>query len=304
LKFVCGLFRVPVDEYVEVARAAERAGFDALSLSDHIVHVEEVESRFPYSTDGRRPWSETDDYPDVWVATAMMAAVTQRLRFLQAIYVLPARNPFTIAKALGTLARMSGHRVSLGFGVGWMREEFDLMDQAFERRGARAEEMIELMKKLWSGDLVDHQGEFYRFSGVRMRPAVGGPIPILCSGESDAALRRAARIGDGWIPPISISSPDALAAKLEQIRAHRREAGRESEPFSVYWTPGADIDLHDHSDLTRIGVSHIFSSPWGFEEAETLGLEEKRDRIAQFGRDVIGTRESQTPAASRGSLER
>ena len=159
LKFVCGLFRVPTDEYLAVARAAEAAGFEALALSDHIVHLDRVESRFPYTEDGERPWSATDDYPDVWVATAMMAAITQRLRFLQAIYVLPARDPFSIAKALGTLARMSRHRVSLGFGVGWMREEFDLMGQAFEGRGRRSEEMIELMQKLWTGDVVDHEGE-------------------------------------------------------------------------------------------------------------------------------------------------
>ena len=287
LKFVCGLFRVPSDELLAIAGAAERAGFEAVSLSDHIVELEEVTSRFPYSADGERPWNATDDYPDVWVATAMMAAVTRRLRFLQAIYVLPARDPFSVAKALGTLARMSGNRVSLGFGVGWMREEFDLLGRAFEGRGARSEEMIELMKKLWTGERVDHEGDFYRVSGARMRPAAGGPIPILCSGESDVALERAARIGDGWIPPISVASPEALASKLEQIRAYRCEANREADPFSVYWTLQGPFDPREQSEWTRLGVTHVFTSPWPFEEADSMGVEEKCARIDQFGRDVL-----------------
>jgi probable F420-dependent oxidoreductase len=287
LKFVCGLFRVPTDEYVAVARAAERAGFEALSLSDHIVHLDRVESRFPYTEDGKRPWRATDDYPDVWVATAMMAAVTQRLRFLQAIYVLPMRDPFSIAKALGTLAHMSSHRVSLGFGVGWMREEFDLVHQAFDGRGRRSEEMIELMRKLWTGDVVDHEGEFYRVTGVRMRPAVGGPIPILCSGESELALRRAARIGDGWIPPISVSSPERLESRLAQIADYRLEAKRANRDFSVYWTPGGGYDPRDHAELIRLGVSHVFASPWSFEAAESLAVEEKCALIEEFGREVI-----------------
>jgi probable F420-dependent oxidoreductase len=287
LKFVCGLFRVPADEYIAIARAAEQAGFEAISVSDHLVHLDEVRSRFPYSEDGSLPWNATDDHPDVWVATAMMAAVTRRLRFLQAIYVLPARDPFSVAKALGTLSRMSGHRVSLGFGVGWMREEFDLIGQDFERRGSRAEEMIALMKKLWTGRRVDHEGEFYRVHGVRMRPEAGGAIPILCSGESETALRRAARIGDGWIPPISVSSAEALASKLEQIRHYRREAGRAGEPFPVYWTPHGPFDPREHEDWIRLGVTHVFSSPWLFEEADQLSVEEKCVRIEQFGREVL-----------------
>ena len=109
LKFVCGLFRVPTEEYLAVARAAERAGFEALSLSDPIVHLERVAARFPDTRDGERPWSAPDDYPDVWVATAMMAAVTQRLRFLQAIYVLPVRDPFPAAGDLKTPQTLGGH---------------------------------------------------------------------------------------------------------------------------------------------------------------------------------------------------
>jgi probable F420-dependent oxidoreductase len=287
LKFVLSLFRVPTDAYLDVARAAEAAGFEAIGLSDHIVHIDEVASRFPYSADGERPWDATDDYPDVWVATAMMAAVTHRLRFLQAIYVLPARDPFSTAKALGTLARMSGNRVSLGFGVGWMREEFELMGQAFDRRGARAEEMIALMQRLWSGESVDHSGEFYQLEGVRMRPAVEEKIPIVCSGENPAALRRAARIGDGWIAPISVATPEALEAKIQEIASHRREARREEIPFSVYWTLGDAPNPADVARLRRMGVTHVFAAPWAFEDADGLSIDERLAEIERFGHEVI-----------------
>jgi probable F420-dependent oxidoreductase len=294
MKFVCPLYRVPADEYLALARAAEAAGYEALALSDHLVHLDAVESRFPYTPDGALPWQAEDDYPDVWVATAMMAAVTRRLRFLQAVYVLPAREPFGVAKALGTLARMSGHRLSLGFGVGWMREEFELVGQPFAGRGGRAEEMIELMRRLWTGEPVDYEGEHYRVRGGRMRPAAGGPIPILCSGESDIALHRAARLGDGWIAPISVATPEQLALRVEQLARLRQEAGREKAAFSVYWTPMQEIDAEDLQELSRYGASHLFATPWSFDEGPTLPLEEKRARLAEFGRRLITP--SSTPA--------
>jgi hypothetical protein len=143
------------------------------------------------------------------------------------------------------------------------------------------------MQKLWTGDVVDHEGEFYRLRGVRMQPAVGGPIPILCSGESDAALRRAARIGTGWIPPISVSSPELLVSRLEQIAEYRREARREGGEFAVYWTPRDRYDPRDQAELMRIGVSHVFASPWPFDAAEALGVEEKCALIEEFGHRVI-----------------
>ena len=130
MKFCLGLFQVPIDEYVPLARAAEAAGFDSVLLSDHVVHPKRITTPYRYWADGARSWSGADDYPDAWVATAMMAAATTRLRFVQAIFVLPLRDPFTVAKALGTLAHMSGYRVSLGAGVGWRRRH------AFMLRGS------------------------------------------------------------------------------------------------------------------------------------------------------------------------
>jgi len=284
VKFVGSLYRVPFDEHRAIARAAEDAGLDALALADHVLHVDETRSRFPYAEDGALPWQAEDDHPDVWVATAMMAAVTRHLRFLTAVYVLPAREPFGVAKALGTLARGSGHRVSFGFGIGWLREEIELMGQRFAGRGRRAEEMLDLIRRLWTGERVDFAGESYRVEGVRMRPPVGGPIPIVCAGASDAALERAARLGDGWIPPISVASPEALEPLLQEIDARRREGGRSQRAFAVYYTPMAPLDGRELARLERMGVTHVFASPWGFEEAASMPVEEKCARLREAGR--------------------
>ncbi len=287
MKFVCPLFRVPLDQYQDVARASEQAGFAALALSDRVAQPSTIGSLFPYTPDGSRPWAEEDEFPDVWVASAMMAAVTERIRLLQAVYVLPARDPYSTAKSLATLDRMTGSRISLGFGVGWMREEFAMTGQAFERRGARAEEMIALMRKLWTGESIEHHGEFYESSGVRIGLALEEPIPILCSGESEAALSRAARIGDGWIPPMSLSTPGLLDAKLKTIHRIRNEHGLDSSNYEVYWTPGDALDAAQLPELEALGVTHVFAPPWHFEEAATLTIEQRVERIELFGRDVI-----------------
>ena len=188
-----------------------------------MVHPEKIATPYPYTKDGLPRWQAPAPWPDPWVAIGAMAAVTQRIRFLTGIYVLPMRNPFQVAKAVGTAAVLSGDRVTLGVGVGWMREEFALLEQPFEQRGARTDEMIEVMRKLWRGGMVEHHGRFYDFPRLQMSPAPRLPIPILVGGVTDAALRRAGRIGDGWIS--DIHTTEELRGIVARIREHRREAG-------------------------------------------------------------------------------
>ena len=131
MKFAASLAFSDPTHYCELARAAEESGWDALVLSDHVVHPEKIETPYPYTADGAPRWQAPAPWPDPWVSVGAMAAVTQRIRFLTGIYVLPLRNPFLVAKAVGTAAVLSGDRVSLGIGVGWMKEEFDLLEQDF-----------------------------------------------------------------------------------------------------------------------------------------------------------------------------
>ena len=142
MKFCAMLSWVNPDSFLALAPAAEEHGWDTLALSDHVVNPDRIEARYPYGGTGERMWDHSAPWPDVWVATGMMAAVTRRLRFTQIVYVLPMRDPFTVAKALGTCARMSGYRVSLGLGLGWMHDEFEILGHEFAHRGARADEMV------------------------------------------------------------------------------------------------------------------------------------------------------------------
>jgi probable F420-dependent oxidoreductase len=216
---------------------------------------------------------------------AAMAAVTSRLRFLTNVYVLPLRNPFVVAKAVGTAAVVSGDRVALGIGMGWMAEEFALLEQPFRARGKRADEMLEVLRKLWTGETVEHRGEFYRFDPVRMLPAPRAPIPIYVGGTSEAALRRVARLGDGWVS--DLHSIAELGGLIQRIRGLRAEYGRADEPLTVVASATDVFDLDGYRRLDEAGVTHLMTLPWLFYGGSTHSLTEKKDGIARFADDVI-----------------
>ena len=167
----------PLDQLVPLARAAEEAGFRSLSIADHVVDLETVRTPYPYTPTGERRWTPDVDWPDPWVTVGALSQVTTRLEFFTSIYVAAMRNPFVVAKAVGTAAALSGGRVALGVGMGWMEEEFRLMEQPFRRRGKRADEMLEVLRKLWAGGWVEHHGEFYDFDRLESTPAPGH-VPV------------------------------------------------------------------------------------------------------------------------------
>ena len=146
MKFCQSLMYAPAADWAELTRCAEDVGFDQVSLSDHVFYPDKLESSYPYSRSGRPSFPPETPWPDVWVMTGALAAATERIRFATHVYVLPARNPFVVAKAVGTAAYLSGDRVLLGVGAGWMREEFDQLEQPFAGRGARMEDQIEAVE--------------------------------------------------------------------------------------------------------------------------------------------------------------
>ena len=281
------------DHLLEIAPIAEQHGWNTLALSDHVVNPDVIEARYPYGESDERMWDHHTPWPDVWVATAMMAAVTERIEFIQSVYVLPMRDPFTVAKALGTCARMSGHRVNLGLGLGWMSDEFRILGHPFEKRGPRTDEMLEVMQKLWTGELVEHHGRFYDFDPLSMSPGVGGEIPIVVGGNSPAALRRVARFGDGWAP--AYLGVDQVREGLARIRALQAEFGREGRPIAVYTTCVDAVDLDGYRAMEAAGVTHLVSTPWITydEKADYTALVQgvsptvMRDGIRRFADEVI-----------------
>jgi probable F420-dependent oxidoreductase len=286
LKFLSGFVWIDATHYLPLARTAEECGWDGIVLSDHLVHLETIETPYPYAESGKRPWQASDPYPDVWVATAAMAAVTSRIHFYQGVYVVPMRDVFTLAKALGTASLLSGGRVSLGMGLGWMKEEFDLVGQPFAGRAERAEEMLAVMRKLWTGEMVEHHGRHYSFPRLQMSPAVPHRIPVIVGGRTDAALRRVARIGDGWIP--DILSRDELARGIAAIRRHREEQGRGGGPFDVIGAPKDGFDVDAFRRLEEVGVTHLWMIPWLLYGGDTRSLSVKQDALKRFADEVIG----------------
>ncbi len=284
MKFVVsGAFQPPRD-LVPLAIAAEEAGFEAISFSDHVVYPETLDTPYPYTEDGERRYDETTEFPDPWVVAGALSSVTSRLRFTTNVFVLPMRNPFLAAKQIATAAALSGDRVTLTIGVGWSNVEFDLVGQAFARRGARADEMLDVMRKLWTGEMVDHEGEFYRFERLKLTPPIpSAKIPVWVGGISDRALRRAAR-NDGWLS--DLQTTDEIIDCIEKVRRFRQESGREGD-FDVMASASDAGGIDAYRRLEEAGVNHVLTMPWAFYHGLTDDLEKKVDGIKRFGEDVV-----------------
>lgn len=270
--------------YVDIARTADRCGLDGLALSDHLFYPERLASPYPYTPDGRPGWEPATPWPDVWVAIGAMAAVTTRLRFLTNVYVLPARNPFVIAKAVGTAAVLSQNRVVLGLGVGWMREEFALLREDFHTRGKRTDEMITVLRALWRGGMVEHHGRFYDFDRLAMSPAPTAPVPIYVGGESEPALRRAAR-NDGWISVLHTFAE--IREFVVRLQAFRAEYGRSAAPFDVCVSCSDAFDVDGYRRLEDAGVGSILTVPWLFYGGDPTSLADKCAGLERFADDVL-----------------
>jgi len=272
-------------EYATLARAADEAGFGAIIVSDHIVYPKKLETPYPYTSSGRPRWDREAPWPDPWVAVGAMSSVTERIRFLSSIFVLPLRDPVLAAKSIGTAAVMSDNRVTLGLGAGWMREEFDLVGQPFSQRGRRMEEMIEVMRALWTGEPVAHDGTFYSFPAMQMRPSPTEPIPIYIGGTSDIALRRAARIGDGWASEVQTTNEvKEIQTRLTQYRADSPLA---NQPLETCVALRDAFTLDHYKQVQEMGITTLITVPWILYGHTNPSLADKQDAINRFANEVI-----------------
>ena len=206
----------------------EAAGFDSLWVSDHIVFPTTVSSFYPFEPDGVVRWPTDTPYVEALIALAVAAAVTTRPRLGTAALVLPQRNPVVLAKQAASIELVAPGRLVLGVGAGWLREEFDALAAPFDTRGARMVEWIALLRDCWTGHPAEHSTEHYRLAGGMLMQPPPGPIPLLVGGHSLVALRRAGRIGDGWLAQQAVPDldPHQLAAEIELVRAAATAAGR------------------------------------------------------------------------------
>jgi probable F420-dependent oxidoreductase len=283
MKLWLNLASVHTAELVEAGLVAEECGIEGVALADHLVHPATIGSVYPYSEDGQVGWKATTDWPDAWVAIAAMAAVTSRLRFTTAVYVAPLRDPVALAKSVSTAAVISDGRVSCGFGTGWMREEFDIVGQEFAGRGRRMDEMIEVLRALWTGTMVEHRGEHYAFDPVQMSPAPPARIPVWIGGNTGPAMRRAVR-NDGWIGAYTVL--DKALADVRTVLGLRDAADRAREPFHVALT-GPRLDANTCSRLAAAGVESVIVPLRALARGNTV--EERKAGILAFAEELDAT---------------
>ncbi len=285
MKFVLSTSFSTVAHLTQLAPVADDCGWEAMSFSDHVVHPESIRTPYPYTDDGSRRWEAFTDWPDPYVMAGALSTITKRLKFTNNIFVLPMRNPFLVAKAISTAAIISDNRIIPAIGVGWSKDEFELMQQDFHTRGKRADEMVEVMRLLWSGEMVDYQGKYYQFDKLEMNPAPTAHIPIWVGGISDAAMKRAARLGDGWVTDLQTS--DEIIACIDKVKAYRKEYGRDHLPFSVMATPSDAFTVDGYKKLEDAGVTHILTMPWPFYHGETDDIDKKIDGVKRYADDII-----------------
>lgn len=286
MQFWCGTPFMKTTESLAVARMADDAGYDGMICADHLIYPRDLRSPYPSPT-GKPGWAPETAWPDTWVLIGAMAAVTTRLRFSNAVYVAPARPLVEVAKQVATAASLSEGRVSLGVGIGWMREEYELLGQEFGNRGKRLDEMIPALRALWQGGWVSWRGEHYQVPEMMIEPHPPQPVPILCGGESEAALRRAASLCDGWIG--TAYTLDGAGAYVSKLAALRREFGRADQPFEIMLALIDPPSPELYKRAQDIGITAVMCAPWMTDPEVAAGgdVERFRGPIERFAETVV-----------------
>ena len=288
-----------------VAQRAEALGYDHVWVSDHIILPKKVDSFYPYAEDGVATFKPDEPYYEPLSALNFIAGCTQRVRLGTHVLIIPYRNPVLTAKILSTLDVLSGGRVILGAGVGWMEEEFQAMGlDTYKDRGAVTDEYLQVYKELWTKEDASFDGKYYQISdtGFEPKPVQKPHPPVWIGGHSGPAVRRAAKYGDGWMPiglrPPAILEPEELAGKIARLRKLTVEAGRAEDAVALTFSTGVVFNdtagssrawMHGNpdqiaSDLRQyqdLGVSNFIVN---FQGGTVPELQENMER---FSREVI-----------------
>jgi len=270
---------------IRMVKIAEAAGFDSVITVDHVVFPHKYTSIYPYAPGGRLPGGPGGALPDPLIWMAAMAAVTTKLRFMTGVIILPLRNPFVLAKQVATLDHMSGGRIELGVGVGWLKEEFEAVGVPFEKRGLRTDEYIAVMRKLWAEDGVTFAGQFVNCDEVSSNPKpVRRTVPIVIGGHSEAAAKRAGRLGDGFFP--SIGTQVDILPLFDVVRRAAAAAGRDPGEIEIMagcpdLLPGSSKDPRAAIEARATqGVGRIILPVWRY-------LPDLEDGLGRFGEHFI-----------------
>ena len=273
--------------YLPLAQACEDAGWDSFLVPDSICYPEVSDSTYPYTPDGNREFLEDKPFLEPFSLIPAMGAVTETLRFTTFVVKLPIRHPVLVAKQAATVAVMTDNRFGFGVGLSPWPEDYEICGVPWERRGKRMDEMIEIIKGLTAGGYHEHHGEIFDIPSIKICPVPTEPLPVLIGGHADVALRRAARLCDGWMH--AGSEPERLPAMIERLHELRREYGREDEPFEIHVISLDGYSADGCKRLEELGVTDVIV---GFRDAyqvpqDTEPLQAKVDALRMFGETVI-----------------
>ncbi len=286
MKFSVSVAMSDPADYCPIAIAAEECGFTSVAVPDSIFYSEQVSAPYPYTQDGNRMWGAETPWIEPFVAMAAMAAVTRKVRFYTNVLKVGVRNPLLIAKSLGSVAAMSGNRVGLGAGLGWLPEEFEWCGTDYETRGKRVDEALEILRLVLGGGMVEYHGEHYDFGKLQMSPAPTEPVPFYIGGHSKPGLRRAAKYGDGWCS--AMCTREQIIGYIKQLNELRAGLGVDKEPFEIQAVVTDVHGVDGYRDLEEQGVTDIVGLPWIFYGFGIHASREKKiEGMKRFAEDII-----------------
>jgi probable F420-dependent oxidoreductase len=272
--------------YAPLARAAEEAGYHSMVIPDSICYPREAMSTYPYNPDGSREFLEDKPFLEPFSLIPALGAVTSRLRFTTFVVKVPVRNPLLLAKQVTSTAVLTGNRLILGVGTSPWREDYDVLGVDWAGRGRRLDESIAILRGLAGGDYFEFHGKTCALPAVKIAPVPTEPVPVLIGGHADAALRRAARLGDGWMH--GGGDPADLPRLLARLAELRRAEGAE-RPFEIHVISMDAYSVDGVRRLAELGVTDVIVGfRWPYEVGpDTEPLNRKLDHLRRFADGVI-----------------
>lgn len=276
-----------VDYYAPLAQAAEAAGYTSMTVADSLIYPEESDSTYPYTDTGDREFLDGKEFIETMVLCAHLFAVTSTLRLTPFVLKLPVRPPVLVAKQASSLAYLSGNRLGLGVGISPWPEDFAAMGVAWEKRGKRMDECLDIVRGLTSGDYFSYSGQFYDIASLKQTPAPTERLPLLVGGHADAALRRAVRKGDGWMH--AGGDGEELDRMLGRLAEIREEEGDTRDDFEVHVI---SYDAYTPDGIKRLEDKGVTDCIVGFRIPYIVGpdtepLEKKVAALERYAEDVI-----------------
>jgi len=273
--------------YAPLAQAAEEAGYHSMVIPDSICYPAESDSVYPFNPDGTREFLEDKPFLEPFSIIPYLGALTSRLRFITFVLKLPVRHPVLVAKQVTSTAVLTGNRLVLGVGTSPWREDYEVMGVPWQRRGQRMDEELAILRGLSAGGYFEHHGEIFDIPAIKLAPIPAEPVPVLIGGHGEAALRRAARDGDGWLH--GGGKPSDLPGLLARLTELRREYGTDTRPFEVHvisvqaYSPDGIRQLEDQG-VTEV----IVGFRWPYHTGpDTEDLQPKLDSLRRYADDVI-----------------